>query len=109
MSDGATHCGTVQFLPSKVRLGARPTRIPRIVAYIPAVMPRPNQSVVRALAALRTVAAQKGFEVQRAMMQGCYRLIGADKVPVLHADGSTGFTPKEATAFLGRLPDVVPQ
>jgi hypothetical protein len=90
-------------------LVARPTRIPRIVAYIPAVMPRPSQSLVRALAALRTLAAQKGYEVERAMMQGCYRLIDADRAPVRHADGSTGFTPKEATAFLEKQPDVVVQ
>jgi hypothetical protein len=64
-------------------------------------MPRPSQSVVR------TLAAQKGYEVERAMMQGCYRLIGADKVAVRYADGSTGFTPKEATAFLEKKPDAV--
>jgi hypothetical protein len=68
-------------------------------------MPRPNQSLVRALAALRTLAAQKGYEVERAMMQGCYRLIGTDRQPVRHADGSLGFTPKEAMAFLETLPD----
>jgi hypothetical protein len=85
------------------------TRNPRIAASIPAVMPRPSQSVVRALAALRTLATQKGYEVERAMMRDCYGLIGADKVPARHADRSTGFLLKEATAFLERQPDVLPQ
>jgi hypothetical protein len=51
------------------------------------------------------VAAQKGYDVERAIMQGCYRLIDADRVPVRHADGSSGFTPKEAMAFLEKQPD----
>jgi hypothetical protein len=41
------------------------------------------------------------------MMQGCYRLIGPDKVSARRPDGSLGFTPKEATAYLERLPDAV--
>jgi hypothetical protein len=108
MGDWATHGGTVQFRRAcAAEWRQSPTRIPRIISQIRAVMRRPSQSVVRALAALRILAAQKGFDVERAMMQGCYRLIGADKLPAKHPDGSAGFTPKEATAFLERQPDAV--
>jgi hypothetical protein len=74
-------------------------------------MPRTNisPSALRALAALRTLAAQKGYDIERSTMQGCWRIVGADKLPARHPDGSTGFTPKEATAFLIEQPDVLPQ
>jgi hypothetical protein len=60
----------------------------------------------RAVTDLIALAARKGYDVQRATMADCWWLVrSADNARIEKEDGSTAFTPKEAKAFLARLPD----
>jgi hypothetical protein len=59
-------------------------------------------------ATLRTFAGQKGYEVERAQMKGCWRLKDAAGETARNPlTGSAAFTINEAIAFLKTKPDTL--
>ena len=63
-------------------------------------MPKPSD------AGLRSLAGQKGYTPERALMQGCWRLKGKDGALAKNTlTNATAFTIYEAMAFLKEQPD----
>jgi endonuclease YncB( thermonuclease family) len=66
----------------------------------------PSRANTSSVVALRVLAFQKGFEVERSTIAGCWRLIGiTDGVAATGPNGGAAFTIAEAKAFLAGLPD----